>query len=47
MGIPGIAIGGPYYERQHTLDEVAEESSIIPGTKMLILLAVSLAELAD
>jgi tripeptide aminopeptidase len=47
MGIPGIAIGGPYYERQHTLDEVAEESSTIPGTKMLILFAVSLAELAD
>jgi tripeptide aminopeptidase len=47
MGIPGIAIGGPYYERQHTLDEVAEERSIIPGTKMLLLVAISLAELAD
>jgi acetylornithine deacetylase/succinyl-diaminopimelate desuccinylase-like protein len=47
LGIPGIALGGPYYERQHTLDEVAEEASIVPGTKMLVLLAISLGELAD
>lgn len=46
MGIPAIAVGGPYYEGQHTLREVADESSIVPGTKMLLLLVTSLAELA-
>jgi tripeptide aminopeptidase len=47
MGIPSIAIGGPYYERQHTPEEVADENSIVPGTKSIFLLAVSLADLSN
>ena len=46
MGIPAIAVGGARYKGPHTLDEVAEEDSIAPGAKTLLLLAVSLAELA-
>ena len=47
MGIPGITVGGARFSGPHTLDESAEESSIVPGTKMLLLLAASLAGLAN
>jgi tripeptide aminopeptidase len=47
MGIPGIAVGGAKYTGPHTLDEFAEESSIVPGAKMLLLLATTLAGLSN
>jgi tripeptide aminopeptidase len=47
MGIPAIAVGAARYIGPHTLDEVAEENSIVPGAKMLLLLATSLAGLAN
>ena len=47
MGIPAIAVGAARYTGPHTLDEVAEENSIVPGAKMLLLLATSLAGLAN
>jgi acetylornithine deacetylase/succinyl-diaminopimelate desuccinylase-like protein len=47
LGIPAIAVGGARFSGPHTLDEAAEESSIVPGVKMLLLLSVSLAGLAD
>jgi acetylornithine deacetylase/succinyl-diaminopimelate desuccinylase-like protein len=47
MGIPAIAVGAARYTGPHTLDEAAEENSIIPGAKMLLLLATSLAGLAN
>jgi tripeptide aminopeptidase len=47
MGIPAIAVGAARYTGPHTLDEVAEEGSIVPGSKMLLLLATSLAGLAN
>ncbi|HZT32279.1 MAG TPA: M20/M25/M40 family metallo-hydrolase [Bryobacteraceae bacterium] len=46
-GMPAIAVGAARYTGPHTLDEVAEESSIVPGTKMLLLLAASLAGLGN
>ncbi|MEO7650853.1 MAG: peptidase dimerization domain-containing protein, partial [Bryobacteraceae bacterium] len=46
MGIPAIAVGAARSTGPHTLDEVAEENSIVPGVKMLLLLATSLAGLA-
>jgi hypothetical protein len=47
MGIPAIAVGGARFTGPHTLDESAEENSIVPGAKMLLLLAVSLAGLEN
>lgn len=47
MGIPAIAVGGARFTGPHTLDEAAEEQSIVPGAKMLLLLATSLAGLAN
>jgi acetylornithine deacetylase/succinyl-diaminopimelate desuccinylase-like protein len=47
LGIPAIAVGGARYTGPHTLDEAAEEQSIVPGAKMLLLLATSLAGLAN
>jgi acetylornithine deacetylase/succinyl-diaminopimelate desuccinylase-like protein len=47
MGIPAIAVGGARYAGIHTLDESAEEATIVPGTKLLFLLALSLAGLAN
>ena len=44
-GIPAIAIGRAYGGDQHTLNEWAVASSALPATKMLLLLAVSLAGL--
>jgi acetylornithine deacetylase/succinyl-diaminopimelate desuccinylase-like protein len=46
-GIPAIAVGGARYAGQHTLGEVAEESSIVPGAKALLLLAISMAGLEN
>lgn len=45
MGVPSIAVGAVRHRDGHTLREQAEAASIIPGTKMLILLASSLAGL--
>ncbi len=47
MGIPAIAVGVAHYTGPHTLGEVADENSIVPGAKMVLLLATSLAGLAD
>jgi tripeptide aminopeptidase len=44
-GIPAIAIGRAYGGDQHTLSEWAVASSALPASKMLLLLAVSLAGL--
>ena len=46
MGVPSIAVGAIRHRNGHTLTEQADESSIVTGTKMLILLASSLAGLA-
>jgi acetylornithine deacetylase/succinyl-diaminopimelate desuccinylase-like protein len=43
MGIPAIATGVALSTGQHQLDESAEASSIVPGTKALIALMVALA----
>jgi tripeptide aminopeptidase len=43
-GIPAIAVGRSRGGNQHTLSEWSEVSSALPATKMLLLLAVSLAE---
>ncbi len=42
MGIPAIAIGAALDHSPHQLEETAEASSIVPGVKSLIALAVSL-----
>lgn len=42
LGIPAIAVGATYGRKPHTLDEEAEEGSIVQGAKMLLALAVSL-----
>jgi hypothetical protein len=47
LGIPAIAVGGARFTGPPTLDESAEEQSIVPGAKMLLLLATSLAGLAS
>jgi tripeptide aminopeptidase len=43
MGIPAVAIGATLEHSPHRLEEYAEASSIGPGVKSLIALAVSLA----
>jgi acetylornithine deacetylase/succinyl-diaminopimelate desuccinylase-like protein len=43
MGIPAVATGVALSTGQHQLDESAEASSIVPGTKALIALMVALA----
>jgi tripeptide aminopeptidase len=43
MGIPAVATGIALSTGQHQLDESAEASSIVPGTKALIALMVALA----
>jgi tripeptide aminopeptidase len=43
MGIPAVAIGATMEYAPHRLEEYAEASSILPGVKALIALAVSLA----
>jgi len=47
LGIPSIAIGATMGRDAHTAEEGAESASIVPGVKSLVLLAVSLAELAN
>jgi len=47
LGIPSIAIGATAGRDAHTTDEGAEAQSIVPGAKSLVLMAVSLAELAN
>ena len=44
MGIPAVAIGASIEHMPHRLEETAEASSIGPGIKSLIALAVSLAD---
>ncbi len=44
MGIPAVAIGASMEHMPHRLEETAEASSIVPGVKSLIALAVSLAD---
>jgi acetylornithine deacetylase/succinyl-diaminopimelate desuccinylase-like protein len=46
-GIPSISVGRSNGGDQHTLSEWAEVSSALPATKMVLLLAVSLAGLAN
>jgi len=46
-GIPAIAIGRARGGNQHTLAEWADAPSALPATKMLLLVAVSLAGLAQ
>jgi acetylornithine deacetylase/succinyl-diaminopimelate desuccinylase-like protein len=42
MGIPAVAVGAEMDDQPHRLEEFAEASSIVPGIKSLIALAVSL-----
>ncbi len=42
MGIPAVAVGAAMEHLPHRLEEFAEASSIVPGIKSLIALAVSL-----
>ena len=44
MGIPAVAIGATNEHMPHRLEETAEASSIVPGIKSLIALAVALAK---
>jgi acetylornithine deacetylase/succinyl-diaminopimelate desuccinylase-like protein len=47
LGIPSIAIGATAGRDAHTLDESADAMSIVPGVKSFIIIAVSLAEIAN
>lgn len=47
LGIPSIAIGATSGRDAHTVEEAAETASILAGIKSLILVAVSLAGLAN
>ncbi len=42
MGIPAVAVGATLEHLPHRLEEFAEASSIVPGIKLLLALAVSL-----
>ncbi len=42
MGIPGVAIGATLEKMPHRLEEYSEASSIVPGIKSFIALAVAL-----
>ena len=42
MGIPAVAVGAVVEHMPHRLEEYAEASSIVPGIKSLIALAVAL-----
>jgi tripeptide aminopeptidase len=42
MGIPAVAVGAVLEHLPHRLEEFAEASSIVPGIKLLLALAVSL-----
>ena len=41
MGIPAVAVGARIGQMPHRLEESAEASSIVPGIKFLIALAVA------
>jgi tripeptide aminopeptidase len=47
MGIPSIAVGAIRSRDAHMVTESADAKSIVPGTKSLLLLAISLAGLAS
>ena len=47
LGIPSMAIGATAGRDAHTIDEAADASSIVPGVKSLVLLAISLAGFAN
>ncbi len=42
MGIPAVAVGATLEHAPHRLEENADASSIVPGIKSLIALAVAL-----
>jgi len=42
LGIPAVAVGAVLEHQPHRLEEYAEASSIVPGIKSLVVLAVSL-----
>jgi tripeptide aminopeptidase len=42
MGIPGVAIGATLEQMPHRLEEFTQASSIVPGIKSFIVLAVAL-----
>ena len=42
LGIPAVAIGATLEHMPHRLEETAEASSIVPGIKSLMTLAVTL-----
>jgi tripeptide aminopeptidase len=47
LGIPSISVGATRSRDAHMITESADANSIVPGTKSLLLLAISLAGLAD
>jgi tripeptide aminopeptidase len=47
LGIPSIAVGAIRSRDAHMLTESADAKSIVPGTKSLLLLAISLVGLAE
>jgi tripeptide aminopeptidase len=47
LGIPSISVGATRSRDAHMTTESADANSIVPGTKSLLLLAISLAGLAD
>lgn len=47
LGIPSIAIGAGRSRGGHTIAEQADESAMVPGIKSILLVAVSLAGLAE
>ena len=42
LGLPAVAVGAVLEHQPHRLEEFAEASSMVPGIKSLIALAVSL-----
>jgi acetylornithine deacetylase/succinyl-diaminopimelate desuccinylase-like protein len=42
LGIPAVAVGAVMDHQAHRLEEFADASTIVPGTKALLALAVSL-----
>jgi acetylornithine deacetylase/succinyl-diaminopimelate desuccinylase-like protein len=47
MAIPAVAVGAVIERMPHRLEEYAEASSIVPGIKSLLALAVALEKAAD
>jgi acetylornithine deacetylase/succinyl-diaminopimelate desuccinylase-like protein len=46
-GIPSIAIGAGRSRNGHTVNEQSDESAMVPGTRMIVLLTCALAGLAE